>query len=176
MVKQFSDLSAADVQAYLSRGWLTHDGMWLFNAYNSVGIEKANELNRAAIRSMAFLEMKRTRKILEYEERPSDIHELEHFIKEALGLLLPPDLCESFTLAVTGPSAIRWQWEKESCFAYKGIKRINMLDQYKCGVIYRIECWLESFGFRHEVSPRIDGCLMKENGECGGELIIKFSE
>jgi len=173
-MKRYGELSAEEIQAYLSRGWLTHDGMWLFNVYNSLGAEKGNELNKAAIRSMAPIEMKRTRDLLGYDSLPADIGGLERFMQDALAILLPPELRDSLSFSVSGRFSVRWRWRKEACFAYRGMKRINMLDHYQCGVIYRIECWLETLGYGHELVPTIDGCLMKNDGMCGGEIVVDF--
>ena len=43
----------------LNRCWMTHDGMWFFHCLKEFGIEKANEMNKAAIRSLAPIEIAR---------------------------------------------------------------------------------------------------------------------
>jgi len=34
----------------LNRCWMTHDGMWFYHCFQEFGIEKANYLNKAAIK------------------------------------------------------------------------------------------------------------------------------
>jgi hypothetical protein len=41
------------IRDLLGKGWLTHDVMWFHHAYQELGIERANALNRAAIKSLA---------------------------------------------------------------------------------------------------------------------------
>ena len=48
----------------LNRCWMTHDGMWFYHCLQEFGIEKANKLNKAAIKSLAPIEMKRMKKAL----------------------------------------------------------------------------------------------------------------
>ena len=52
------------------------------------------------------------------------------------------------------------------------MKRIGAIDGYRCGVMYRIECWLEVLGVRYSMQPIIEGCLMHETGVCEGEIQI----
>ena len=42
-----------DLRDLLGKSWLTHDGMWFYHTCQESGIEKANVLNKAAIRSLA---------------------------------------------------------------------------------------------------------------------------
>ena len=53
-------------------------------------------------------------------------------------------------------------FEMHKCFAYEGMIRIGVLDDYICGIHDRIEGWIEGLGIKYEVSPQIDGCLMNE--------------
>jgi hypothetical protein len=54
------------------------------------------------------------------------------------------------------------------------MKRLGALEGYECGVIYRLECWLEALGLSYEVSPRSVRCRMLEQETCAGEFIIRF--
>ena len=58
----------------LGKSWLTHDGLWFFHTAQASGVEQANRLNRAAIRSLAPIEIDRVKKVLAVGER-----ELESF-------------------------------------------------------------------------------------------------
>jgi hypothetical protein len=53
-----------EIRDLLGKGWLTHDGMWFYHTYQELGIDKANKLNKAAIRSLAPIEIKRVKKAL----------------------------------------------------------------------------------------------------------------
>jgi len=57
-----------------------------------------------------------------------------------------------------------------SCLRELGIERANRLNRsaiedYQCGVMYRIESWLKVLGVPFEMTPEIHGCLMHERGE-----------
>jgi len=67
---------------------------------------------------------------------------------------------------------LHWEWEKRGCFAFKGMKQIGIIDGYRCGVIYRIECWLEALGIKYSIDPKIDKCIMHEKGACSGDLRV----
>ena len=49
-------LQKEEIVELLNRWWMTHDGMWFYHCLKNLGIEKANELNKAAIRSLAPME------------------------------------------------------------------------------------------------------------------------
>ena len=75
------------IRDLLGKGWLTHDGMWFFNVYQQLGVEKANAINKAAIQSLAPIEMSRARKNLDWDtqvklaldpERTQNVHNEQH--------------------------------------------------------------------------------------------------
>jgi hypothetical protein len=162
-----------DIRDLLGKGWLTHDGMWFYHTYQELGIERANALNRAAIKSLAPFEMERMKRLVEIDkERLDSLDELIDFVLAALELTLPDSVFKRALFSSSGTGLIRWVWEREQCFAYKGMKQIGAIDGYRCGVLYRIECWLEALGIRYSTHPKIDGCLMHEKGACEGEIRV----
>ena len=162
-----------EIRDLLGKGWLTHDGMWFYHTYRQLGIEKANILNRAAIRSLAPIEMKRTKKLLGIcGGKIVSFEALKDFIFDALELILPRSVFEKFHLSTTSEDLLRWEWETGECFAYKGMKQIGIIDDYRCGVMYRIECWLEALGINYSIEPEIDKCIMHEKGVCSGEIRV----
>lgn len=162
-----------EIRDLLGKGWLTHDGMWFYHTYQELGIEKANKLNKAAIRSLAPIEIKRIKKALDMgEEKIGTFEELKDFIIEALEMILPNSVFERFRFRATPKNLLHWEWESGQCFAYKGMKQIGIIDGYRCGVMYRIECWLESLGIKYSIEPKIDKCMMYEKGACLGGIRI----
>ena len=74
-----------EIRDLLGKGWLTHDGMWFYHAYQELGIEKANKLNKAAIRSLAPIEIKRVQKAFGIGGgKIGTFEELKDFMLEAL--------------------------------------------------------------------------------------------
>jgi hypothetical protein len=168
-------IEKTDIRNLLGKGWLTHDGLWFYHTCRELGIEKANTLNQAAIRSLAPIEIGRAKQILGMgQEKINDFARLMDFLLAALELTLPDSVFRKFHFSAPSRDVLRWEWEKGQCFAYKGMKQIGAIASYRCGVMYRIECWLEALGIRYSMHPRIDGCLMHETGACEGEFRVSF--
>lgn len=166
-----------EIQEFLGKSWLTHDGMWFFNVYQECGIDAANRLNRAAIKSMAPFEVNRCRKLLGIDkDKLETFAEIKGFMDGAFQAILPESilLASSFTAPVT--NVIQWAWEDGRCFAYEGMKRLGIADQYLCGVIYRIQCWLDCLQVSYTVNPEIDLCIMAQTGGCKGEFLFDLKD
>ena len=161
------------IRDLLGKGWLTHDGMWYYHAYQELGIEKANKLNRAAIKSIAPIEVNRVKKALGFsEESISSFKDIEGFMNSALEIILPNSVFKRLELSASQKNILHWEWEKGECFAYKGMKMIGIIDEYHCGVMYRIECWFEAMGIKFSINPKLKKCIMHEKGVCAGDIIV----
>ena len=57
-------LETKQLKELLNKGCMTHDAMWFYNCVQEVGIEKTNRINRAAVKTLAAVEMKRMKKVL----------------------------------------------------------------------------------------------------------------
>ncbi len=164
-----------DLRDLLGKGWLTHDGMWFYHVYRDLGIERANALNKAAISSLAPVEMERTTQLLGIPKGAFEtFEELMQFLLAALELTLPDSVFKRFTLTSPSNGRVLWEWEAGQCFAYKAVKALGAINGYRCGVMYRIECWLEALGVGHTTHPRIDACLMHLTGGCQGEIRVSL--
>jgi len=167
------EIEKTEIRDLLGKGWLTHDGMWFLQTCRECGIEKANALNKAAIKSMAPIEMARMKQLLGLSHKNiENFDELAQFILTGLEVTLPDSVSKKLRFIPSGGSSIQWKWENFQCFAYKGMKQARVIDGYSCGVMYRIECWLESLGVRYSIEPIIEGCLMHEKGACEGEIRV----
>ena len=164
-------LDQKELQELLIKNWMTHDAMWFFSCLQKFGIEKTNELNLSAIELLAAIEIRRMQKVAGIES--IDSYEKLKAFMEAARCLAIPDFME-FTLTWTGENTARWVWRR--CFAYDGVTRLGVADGYRCGVIYRIECWFKALGVRFEAVPGITGCLMHETGKCEGEFRFFFNQ
>jgi hypothetical protein len=166
-------IEKTDVRDLLGKGWLTHDGMWFYHTFQELGIERANALNIAAIKSLAPIEMVRMKRVLGInKERFDTFDEIMDFMLSALELTMPGSVFKNIHFKSPSRGLIRWNWENGQCFAYKGMKQIGTIDGYRCGVMYRIECWLEALGITYTMHPGIEGCLMHEKGLCEGEIRV----
>lgn len=170
-------IEKAELRDLLGKGWLTHDGMWFYHTCQACGIEQTNALNKAAIKSLAPIEVERAKRIMRIDkERLDTFVELMDFLLAALELTLPRSIFQQIHFRSTARNIIHWEWESGQCFAYKGMKQIGTIVGYQCGVMYRIECWLEALGIRYSIHPRIDGCLMQATGWCQGDIHVFLSE
>lgn len=169
-----AEIEKTQLKDLLEKRWLSHDAMWFLQAFSQVGIDKANEMNKAALKALAPLEMERIKKLLGVDqEHLVNFDNLVRFMNAVLELSLPDSVMKKLHVTAPADNCIHWQWEKYQCFAYKGINFIGAIDEYNCGVIYRFECWLEALGFKCSTRPVIEKCLMNENGgECEGDIQI----
>lgn len=167
------EISTDSLKEVLTKGWMTHDAMWFFNCLQELGIEKTNELNRNAIAMMGTFETKRMLKALSMEDEAIDsFGKLWRFFNGARKFVIPDWM--DFTFESPKDGILRWEWH--SCFAYHGVKRLGVLDGYHCGVMYRIETWINTLGVKYEMKPNITGCLMHETGKCRGEFHFNFND
>jgi hypothetical protein len=166
-------IGKSELRDLLAKGWLTHDGMWFYHACRALGIDQANTLNKAAIRSIAPIEINRVKKILGTGEEPFECFEgLTGFLLDAFELILPGSVFDKFRFGASSGNTLHWEWHEGECFAFKGITQIGMVDDYRCGVIYRIECWLEALGIEFSIEPAIDTCIMNTMGRCSGDIRV----
>nr|MDO8134185.1 DUF6125 family protein [Candidatus Njordarchaeum guaymaensis] len=174
-MRTLDEISKEEIKDYLGKGWLTHDGMWFYSTYKELGIDAANRLNKEAVKSMSPFEADRTRRVLGIGNKYVDsFEEMAESLHKALELVLPRSIFGRIHFSTPSKNTVHWEWENQECFAYKGMERMGLANQYKCAVIYRIQCWLNALGVKHTVSPRIEGCLMAQKGNCIGDLVFYF--
>jgi len=175
MVRSFEEVSKEEIRDLLGKGWLTHDGMWFYTISNEYGVNVANKMNKAAIKAMVPIEVQRLKQVLAFDsDRLANVNEVMSFLKEGMRIILPLSVFSKFRFSSTSPNTLSWEWEKNECFAYKGMSRIGVIDKYECGVMYRIECWFESLGLTFESNFDMDRCQMHLKGFCRGEYIFHF--
>jgi len=167
------NIDKEEIRDLLGKGWLTHDFMWFYNTFQELGMEKANTLNKAAIKSLAPIEVQRAKKVLEFnKDKIPTFHEFADFMLGTLELILPHSVFKKSHFSAPSKNLLHWEWKNEECFAYKGMKQTGVIDEYSCGVMYRIECWLETLGINYNMDPKIDKCIMHERGECSGNIKV----
>jgi len=170
MTRSFDDIGKEEIRDLLGKGWLTHDGAWFFSVCNEYGIQEANRLNKTAIKSMVPFEVQRLKQIMAFDERQlTNVTEIVKFMEEGMRLILPESVLSKYHFNIELPNILQWEWEKDECFAYKGMSRMGVIDGYECGVMYRIECWFESLGLKFESNVKLDNCHMHTRGRCHGQ-------
>jgi hypothetical protein len=167
----FEKLDKKELKELLVKNWMTHDGMWFLNAYLSLGIKTANKLNKSAIKSLAQIESARIQKALGKENEIIDTFEkLKKFIDDSFSIVKGDFMDFKYSF----PKENFMYWEMHKCFAYEGMKKIGVADQYKCGVLYRVKCWLDALKLDYKIEPRIKGCLMASGEKCEGNVQFFF--
>ena len=170
-------IAKEEIRDLLGKGWLTHDGMWFLHTYQTLGIETANQLNRAAIQSLAPVEVKRVKRILGIDaEEIMHFDALKAYMHDALEITLPESVFGKLQFSSPGKNILHWEWAKGECFAYKSLKAMGIIDEYRCGVMYRIECWLAALRIDFKMHPRPDRCLMHATGTCFGDIHINLED
>jgi hypothetical protein len=154
-----------ELKELLLKCWMTHDGMWFYHCMQEWGIEKANVMNKAAIKSLAPIEIERIRKAFGIEHIET-FYDVKTLCDAAFGVLT--DDFMGFLYAFPSENILHWEMKK--CFAYAGMKRLGVIDRYECGVLYRVACWFDNLGIKYTLSPRIDRCIMHSSGSCRGNF------
>lgn len=170
-MKTIEQIGIVDLKEHIIKNWMTHDGMWFHHCLKSFGIEEANRLNKAAIKSLAAIEFKRAMQLFGIS-RIETFEDLKNAIDAAFSVSKGDFM--RFRYAFPGNNTLTWEWLDDNCFAYQGMKRIGAVDRYECGVIYRVLCWLENAGVKYSVTSEFDGCLMHTKGKCSGSVRLFF--
>ncbi len=150
-----------EIKELLVKGWMTHDAMWFYNCLQACGIEKTNKINKAAVSAMAAIEIKRVQKAVGVEKL-NTFDEFKRFFEIAMKIATGEFM--KYTYSSPAHNIIHGEWK--SCFAYEGVKGLGVIDQYECGIMLRIETWLDTLGIRYEVEPKVTGCMMHTDGKC----------
>ena len=160
-------LSSHELKELISKCWITHDGMWFAHTLFESGIETTNHLNRAAIKSMAAVELERFMKVLAVSK--TDLQSFPAFVSffsDVADILIPDFM--NVTISFDAPNTVRWEFNERGCFAFNGVKMLSVEKDYECGVLYRIQCWLDILEISFEMTPAVTHCVMPKNGECKG--------
>jgi Family of unknown function (DUF6125) len=162
-----------ELQELLLKCWMTHDGAWFYHCVQELGIEAANRLNKAAIGTLAQVELPRvTRALAIGIGEPMDFESLKQVI-DGMFSMVKGDFMD-FAYGFPGENTMDWRMQR--CFAYEGMKRMGVSDRYQCGLVYRVGAWVETLGVAYEIDPPINGCMMHERGYCSARFRFRLEE
>ncbi len=153
----------------LIKGWMSHDARWFMAVAKHFGIDEANRLNQLVCRELGQVEMKRYMKTLGL----SPAKDLEAFLalsKAALALY-GSGLAEYEIKTLDHQS---YEMRLKRCFAYENIVRAGIKDQYECGILARVQGWIDAQGLKHELDPPLGKCMMVSGRECSYTIKLKF--
>jgi hypothetical protein len=168
-MKPQHQLNREELIELLNKCWMTHDGMWFYHCLQQLGIETANKINKAAIKSLAPIEIARIKKALGIEKSQIEtFEEFKYFFEGASQLFMANFM--NISVSFAHENVLHWEFEPQKCFAFKGMRNMGVIAEYECGVIYRVESWIESLGIKYSVHPQIKKCSMLANGRCCGDI------
>lgn len=168
-MRMLEDITKEEITILLNKCWMTHDGMWFFSCLQEYGIEAANKLNKAAIEYLAPIEVGRLKKVFGVTaESLGNLEEFRAFFNRVSKLVIPDFMGGEFT--INEDFTLDMKMRPDECFAYKGIKRLGVIDRYECGVFFRIECWMRNLGLTFESDNNAQHCLFFHNGSCRKQL------
>ncbi len=164
-------MTPEEIVTLLGKNWMTHDGMWFYHCFENFGIEAANNLNKAAIATLATIEMARFLKAFSVKKEDlQDETVLKEFLKKVAAFLIPEFMNVAFDFS--GKKEIYWEFNEKKCFAFNGISLLGVIDRYECGPLFRIRCWLEALNIPHTMHPDVQYCVMPVQGKCTGVFKI----
>jgi hypothetical protein len=164
-----SSLSFNTQKDLLIKGWMSHDARWFMAVAKHFGIGAANRLNQSVCRELGQVEMKRYMKTLALSQ-PKDLGEYLALNKAAFALY-GSDLAEYDIKTLDHRS---YEIHLKKCFAYENILRAGIKDQYECGILARIQGWIDAQGLEHELVPPLGKCMMVLGKECRYTITIRF--
>ena len=168
-MRNFEELSKDEIKDLLNANWMTHDAMWLAGSVKQYGMKQTNVVNKQAVREMARLEARRLQKLLGVKSI-QNFSELKEFILTGFEIIRGSFM--KFKLDFLDGHLI--QWEVPRCFAYDGVKRLGVIDEYDCGIVDRLLGWLDTIGVDYELQPSFSGCLKHQTGDCKMSIAVKF--
>jgi hypothetical protein len=153
----------------LIKGWMSHDARWFMAVTQHFGLDAANRLNQSVCRELGRVEMKRFMKTLTLS-KPKDLEEYLT-LKKAAFALYGSGLAE-YEIEILDHQS--YEIHLKRCFAYENIVRAGIKDQYECGILARIQGWIDAQGLKHELNPALGKCMMVLGKECHYTIRLQF--
>jgi hypothetical protein len=160
-----------DVQkGLLIKGWMSHDARWFMAVAEHFGIEHANRLNQKVARELGRVEMKRFMKALNLS--PSRNMEEYLDLKKAALSMFGRDLVD-YEIKILDHQS--YEMDLTRCFAHENIVRAGIKDEYECGILSRLQGWIDAQGLEHELAPPLGKCMKVSGKECRYRITIRFN-
>jgi len=164
-----SPLSFEMEKDLLIKGWMSHDARWFMAVTQHFGIDVANRMNQFVCKEIGRVEMKRYMKTLDLTQ-PRNLEEYLTYNKAAFSLY-GSGLAEYEIKILDNQS---YEMHLKRCFAYENIVRAGIKDQYECGILARIQGWIDAQGLKHELTPPLGKCMMVLGKECHYRITLHF--
>ena len=162
-------LSVEKEKDLLIKGWMSHDARWFMAVAEHFGIDAANRLNQMVARELGRVEFKRFMKALNLSS-PKNMDEYVD-LKNAAISMYGPDLIEYEIKIIDHQS---YEMHLIRCFAYENIVKAGIKDEYECGILSRIQGWIDAVGLEHQLSPPLSKCMKVLGKECSYKVTLRF--
>jgi hypothetical protein len=159
-----------DVQKdLLIKGWMSHDARWFMAVAEHFGIEAANRLNQMVARELGRVETKRLTKALSLSP-PKNMDEYLNAKKAAISMF-GRDLID-YEIRILDHQS--YEMHLKRCFAHENIVRAGIKDQYECGILSRLQGWIDALGLEHDLTPPLGKCMKVSGKECCYKVTLRF--
>lgn len=165
-------LDHAAEKELLRRCWYWHDARWFAGVATEFGIEAANRVNRANVRALGQVEMRRLMKATGVE-RVANIAAALHLYEAARALYVPASFMEA---DVEGVSGVGYDVVMRRCYVHENIVRAGIAATYECAVFDRLQGWHDAWALplAESVPPRT--CALAAGRECRQRFAIEPRE
>ncbi|MFW9938340.1 MAG: DUF6125 family protein [Candidatus Thorarchaeota archaeon] len=167
----YRTLDWKEIKEILIKNWMTHDGMWFFHCVTRCGIKNTNKINKAAVKSMAKIEINRIKKAFGFNK----IQTFKQFQDLVRGIfeIVKADFMD---FSYEYPMFNKFKFIMNRCFAYDGVKRLGYIEEYECGIFERLKGWFDELGISYRIKPKVKGCMMNDCGNCYRLFEFEFTE
>lgn len=160
-----SSLSQEQINKLLMKNWMTHDALWYLEAAANFGMEAASPMNLRCCRRLGSIECNRLLKEID-QPKPTDLNQYKELFNTIQEVFVP-DFME---MEISYKEPNLHNIEVKKCFAYEGMMKVGLIDQYHCGIFERILGWFDALGIECKGSPAGEKCWMREKGKCWVKL------
>jgi hypothetical protein len=161
-------LSSEERERILIKCWMSHDARWFAAAAQAHGMEAANQLNQTAVREEGKVEARRIARALELP--PVDNVDDYLVLQEIMIGLLGPDLLD---YEVERKKDDSFELRVQRCFAFDQVTRAGVASMYDCGILPRLQGWLDFTELGCEMSPEVGKCLKAQGTECAYSITLR---
>ena len=163
------ELDASAREALLRRTWYWHDARWFAAVATEFGMDAANRINRAIVRALGQMEMRRLMKARAVD-RVDGIGGALNLFAAGRDLFVPASLIES-SVSPAGDRA--YDVTISRCFVHDNIVRAGIAEAYQCAVFDRIAGWHDTWGLPLVEEPSAGACAMAAGRPCRQRFAVE---
>jgi hypothetical protein len=153
----------------LRRCWLWHDARWFAAVAGEFGMAAANRINRANVRALGQVEMRRLMKARGVDQ-VADLAAAMRLYDAGRDLYVPGSLMDAEVGAIADGS---YEVTFRRCYVHENIVRAGIADAYECAVFARIEGWHDAWGLPLAEDLPARTCALAAGQQCRQRLAVR---